>query len=358
MNRLRRDIFLVCCISSILLCTAFLIRVSPPSRSDHDPLKLSTEPTEIPVEPLSFTDGWAVREACQRRGGLDVLFFVYLAPKSKQRRFAGRDTIGDPVISEHWNWSTIYLVSLADNEDDASWNRLEAEAFGDLLILPVNDTLRGLTKRFLMGMKWVLSNCPNVKYVVKIDDDVFVNPSLLRLYIGAFVDPRSKYVHCLVWTMMRVYRDVNHPFYVPREDFPDKTYFRYCSGRAMIMPGGVLADLYAASKKLQLYAVDDAYVTGDLALIAGVGHVDMNPMITWLDRREFDVVSGKFIFAHLDKKDNFVVRPGLWDLNLRKEALRSSDERLLVNKQVELLKRSGTVNTGDMGVIEVMKPGL
>ena len=45
---------------------------------------------------------------------------------------------------------------------------------------PCQDTYTNLTLKTVMGLKWGAIFCPQAKYVMKTDDDIFINVPLLH----------------------------------------------------------------------------------------------------------------------------------------------------------------------------------
>ncbi len=56
-------------------------------------------------------------------------------------------------------------------------------AYGDLVQENFIDSYRNLTLKTLMGIRWASIHCSNAKFVVKIDDDVIINPFYLLNYL-------------------------------------------------------------------------------------------------------------------------------------------------------------------------------
>jgi hypothetical protein len=67
-------------------------------------------------------------------------------------------------------------------------------------------------------------------------------------------------------------------WYVTVSEYPYTTYPPYCAGFAYVMSADVNRKLYEASGSVPFLWVDDVYVTGFLALQAGVRHT---PMTLW-----------------------------------------------------------------------------
>ena len=83
------------------------------------------------------------------------------------------------VMSIHHIYSTVSTTFL--------WLSLqvslesENDQYHDILQGSFKDTYRNMTYKHIMALKWVLYYCPGVHYVLKSDDDTFVNtPVLMR----------------------------------------------------------------------------------------------------------------------------------------------------------------------------------
>lgn len=72
-----------------------------------------------------------------------------------------------------------FMLQNAITEENRQYNDIIQEKF--------HDTYNNLTLKSVMMLKWVTSNCAQAKYLMKTDDDMFVNiPALLKT-----LQPRS-----------------------------------------------------------------------------------------------------------------------------------------------------------------------
>ncbi|KAK8759601.1 hypothetical protein V5799_002765 [Amblyomma americanum] len=131
---------------------------------------------EISTKPrLPNRGGWAVAERC--RYPLDVLVFVHASAYRWRRRATVRDTLLEEASARRFSMAGVFFVGRRFNDSELdAWLDLEADMTGDLVVLPIEDGYRSVTPKFLAGMRWVADHCPTVKWIVKIDDDVMVEP--------------------------------------------------------------------------------------------------------------------------------------------------------------------------------------
>ncbi|XP_037580231.1 acetylgalactosaminyl-O-glycosyl-glycoprotein beta-1,3-N-acetylglucosaminyltransferase [Dermacentor silvarum] len=221
--------------------------------------------------------GWAVSQLCKQP--LDTLFFVHSAPNNWKRRADLRATLFEEAACTAFNWTAVFFIGEDDDPKVNLWTRFEVEVFGDIVMLRYNDTFLTLTYKFVGGMQWVTENCPNVSTIVKIDDDVSVHPLELRRYLDEKLPQKNSSIHCNVLQRNPVHRDPHHRYCIPEDEVAQDTYPLMCSGCCIIMTIDTMRKLLRASEIAKAYAIDDAYVSGHLALIANVAHVMINSKV-------------------------------------------------------------------------------
>ncbi|KAH6923837.1 hypothetical protein HPB50_007783 [Hyalomma asiaticum] len=148
-------------------------------------------------------------------------------------------------------------------------------------------------------MRWVLKFCPKVRTIVKMDDDVGVHPFELRRYLDEELPRKYNDLHCFVWGANTVYRDPLHRHCVHEDELILDKYPSYCSGRFIIMTMDIMKKLLVASRIVKAFVTDDAYVTGQLALFANVGHVLINARADWSSSSKIEpMLAGTLLFTH------------------------------------------------------------
>uniref|UniRef100_A0A4D5RUH4 Hexosyltransferase n=1 Tax=Ixodes scapularis TaxID=6945 RepID=A0A4D5RUH4_IXOSC len=198
-----------------------------------------------------------------------------------------------------YNWSIVFFLGLARDAKTMDMILEEAAHNGDIVIFPYMDTYRNLTYKYVYGMKWTMDNCPSAKYIVKMDDDIVLNLYKLLRYIDQRTESEKPAFHCCVWEGMPVLRHTMSPWYLSEKLYPPNVFPTYCSGSTVIFRSSILRPLYNASFELPFLSVDDALVTGEMARIAGVGHVSLNRYYSFSGDQWKKVVKGEIIFGHI-----------------------------------------------------------
>jgi hypothetical protein len=85
---------------------------------------------------------------------------------------------------------TTTTISLTCDQIDHNFLRLEQERYQDLLEIPMKEHYNRLPEKMIQAYNWVLNNniglFPNVKWIAKADDDMFVNVQNLERYLRKY----------------------------------------------------------------------------------------------------------------------------------------------------------------------------
>ncbi len=214
------------------------------------------------------------REICNK--DTDTVVLIHSHHGHSDRRTAIRDTWGGAVQRNTWPNATVtnkvkvaFLFGVqAQGTLDLTLGR-EADIHGDIIQGSFMESYGNLTLKSLMGLKWVLTYCPQVKYVIKSDDDMFINFPVL-LYELRRRDMRNSILgHYRPTTMVQrddKWREIT-------ANFPFVYYPPYVSGASYVISGDLVPELYDASKYVPYLGVEDVYTTGILAKLIGAKHV-------------------------------------------------------------------------------------
>ncbi|GFY54080.1 hexosyltransferase [Trichonephila inaurata madagascariensis] len=210
-----------------------------------------------------------------------------------------RETWGHPSVTRPLGFTVAYGIG-----KDPSFQRpidWEAETFGDIYQLRLQDDYKALPQKVLSLLEMSSSACGKLPFVVKTDDDVFINVYALRDLLEDIKDrTEEKNFWCLVWEGMPVIRTNHSKWYITKEKYSDSAYPNYCSGSAYIINSVVLdALLEQSNHTVPLVPAEDVHVTGILARQAGVGHVQISSRYAFKSTNEDKIADGQTIFAHL-----------------------------------------------------------
>ena len=228
----------------------------------HNPNTIKEKPLDSP--PVNQSEVAPLEPSCH--SGVLLLAMIVTRVTAFERRQAIRLSWGNPrnkvnqelLLDSGHTWQTVFLVGRSSIHIENIAIELEHRKYRDILRgsnHEEEDTYENLPKKILSGMAWLSKNCVP-KYLLKSDDDVFVNIFQLLPWIST-LSPAVVYAGKGHWTMP-VIRDPKHRNFVSRQDHPDDVYKPYCAGGAYILAGNILKNVTAASPKVRPIRNEDA----------------------------------------------------------------------------------------------------
>ncbi len=216
-----------------------------------------------------------------------MIVLVHSFHPYKERREAIRSTWGSVANGSQWPNQKIKrelrLVFVLGKHKDGRLNSAvaeELERYDDIVQGDFMDAYTNMTLKSLLGLKYVMEDCPNAEVLLKSDDDMFINlPYLLDIL-------QEKEIHHSIVgpknTGSKVMR--TGKWAVSREAFPFGHYPVYESGAAYVISIDLIRDLYETAEYVPPFHVDDVYITGVLGRILNVTHVSQDGFAFWVNK--------------------------------------------------------------------------
>ncbi|XP_076314638.1 beta-1,3-galactosyltransferase 1-like [Tachypleus tridentatus] len=145
----------------------------------------------------------------------------------------------------------------------------ESDVYSDIIQENFLDTYRNLTLKSVMLLKWVSKFCENVRFVMKTDDDMYINIRNLLKMIYMVLN-QSNIMIGYLFTRVKPDRKRGNKWYVSQSEFPDRVYPKYLSGTGYVMSRHVVPKLYQFSLNTRFLTIEDIFVSGVLASKAKV----------------------------------------------------------------------------------------
>ncbi|XP_067670092.1 beta-1,3-galactosyltransferase 1-like [Haliotis asinina] len=193
------------------------------------------------------------------KGGAPVVMIVHTAMYNAQKRQKIRkDTSGQETLL-----IVVFLVGESTNASLQAEVERESQQYQDIVQGNFIDSYHNLTHKHIMGYHWVINHCKNVRYFIKIDDDVVVHIDNVLRYLLLNPLPEG-HIMCRVekWSKKKT----AGKWAISEQEYPFIRYPRYCAGFAYITTLSVVKRLHAASTYIKTIWIDDVYATGLLAL--------------------------------------------------------------------------------------------
>ena len=120
---------------------------------------------------------------CRKETNANRTLFIGIisAPNYFDKRQLLRETWLRHVNDPHYHRGLIdvvgfgFILGQTSNATIQSQIEEESKKYGDILQVEMDDSYRNLTRKSVAFLNWVNSNCPDVDFVLKIDDDEYCN---------------------------------------------------------------------------------------------------------------------------------------------------------------------------------------
>lgn len=196
-----------------------------------------------------------------------LLVLVSSAPSHRDRRDAIRKTWGSLSSATSSSSLTLFVLAVPDKAEERSALVHEAVAHGDIIQANFTDSYRNLTLKTLTGMVWALKKCQGARFLLKTDDDVFINTPALSAFLKE-QHQELQYFGRINWHVP-AFRNPENRHYVSHELYAGDHYPPYCDGAGYILSLGAARHLLQEAGNGPWPAVEDVY-TGILAKAAGI----------------------------------------------------------------------------------------
>ncbi|XP_041362111.1 beta-1,3-galactosyltransferase 5-like [Gigantopelta aegis] len=173
-----------------------------------------------------------------------------------------------PGSSEYFPIEVFFVLGVSKNKTLNAAVAMEAEVKKDIIVAEFDDSYFNLTRKVLMAFKWVKEFCPTAKYVMKVDEDTYLNiPKFVAL------------IQSLEWnnTLFGPYFFVDPvlrtgKYAISKTAFPAPKFPPHIKGNAYFMPIDVAMKILIVSEHMPYVSMEDVAITGVLAKIFNFRH--------------------------------------------------------------------------------------
>ncbi|CAG5118151.1 unnamed protein product [Candidula unifasciata] len=181
--------------------------------------------------------------------------------------------------------NAVVLFFLGSKEDEALQEKINFEAlkYGDIVQEHFIDSYRNLSLKTVAIMKWVSIYCADSTFVLKADDDMYINIPRLVMRLREQLKRGPVFILGAVHYNTEPFRDQKNKWFVTFDEYPANMFPNYMSGTAYAMTSTAAIRLYVESLYVRNLFLEDVYLTGIVADKAAVPRV-----------KEADFTWGKF----------------------------------------------------------------
>ncbi|XP_013392705.1 beta-1,3-galactosyltransferase 1 [Lingula anatina] len=238
-------------------------------------------------------------------------------------RLAVRETWGS--VSQTQSWvdgrplkQAVKILFFVGTHIVSSWNKKiahESQIHSDIILEDYTESPFNASIKTIGAFKWAAAFCPQAKYVLKVEEDVFIDiPKVLDIL------SHSNTMYGARHAKFSVQR--NGQWAVPYSVFPFETFPPFLGGPAYAMSLDLAKRVYEASEYFPMIVLEDAYVTGVLREVVGAEIKQFEEFGNWGSRQpsSCEVAHGKVIAGNrLEADDMLFLWEDLKDSHLREK---------------------------------------
>uniref|UniRef100_A0A182VFV0 Hexosyltransferase n=1 Tax=Anopheles merus TaxID=30066 RepID=A0A182VFV0_ANOME len=189
-----------------------------------------------------------------------VLVLIHSAPDNLAKRNTIRATWGQPEARAR----LIFLMGAVGSAAAQRAIERESRLHDDIVQGNFVDAYRNMTYKHVMALKWFAYHCPGAQYVLKTDDDVFINTPILYNALQRVV-PQRNLLLCQLVTKLSVKRTHRSKWFVSWREYPNRYYPPHCPGYSILYSPDVAWQLYREAQRQPFFWIDDVHITGTVA---------------------------------------------------------------------------------------------
>ncbi|KAJ8895405.1 hypothetical protein PR048_000737 [Dryococelus australis] len=193
---------------------------------------------------------------------LQLLVLVTSAPDHLAQRMAIRYTWGH--FAARSDVAIGFFLGAVEDVRLQEHLREEHEIYKDIVQSRNVDKYEMLSVKTASMLDWVDDNCPHAPFVLKTDDDMFVNIPVLMKFQQQHDGARNT-IFGRVAVGWKPFRDPGNKYLLTMEQFNGSTLPEFVTGPAYLMTRDVVRPLYLEALDRRLVPLEDVFFTGIVA---------------------------------------------------------------------------------------------
>ena len=278
---------------------------------------------------------------CDDLADVTWLIYVHTQPSRRSKRDILRKTWANEKLFKQRNTRVLFVMGSTRNvaiqrevhrEFDLHRDIVQGQFIGD-------DDYSG-TAMARMALKWVTTYCAKAKYILKVEDDTFVDIFYL-IEIVAKQNGRGPLIACALWPehSKLIVRDphkcsAENVWCISNTEFPGKTHFPlHCDGIGYLVSSEMAKEMFLAVPTTSYFWLEEVYMTALLqARMKHIKYIDLVQSYTTSPVRAYKdpVKLNKriYVFSKVPYAPNF---SAIWEWTLRQL---KSDELDLLSEDI------------------------
>lgn len=243
-----------------------------------------------------------------------IVILVHSAPENFQKRKVIRETWGEGDARS----LLIFMIGAVNSSNLQDKIYLESTVHEDIVQGNFEDAYRNMTYKHVMALKWFVYNCRDAEYLLKTDDDVFVNTPLLYRYLESPPEIYQQFHHerllfCSEISRAKVKRTFRSKWRVSYDEYYESYYPNHCPGFSILYSADVVFQLYLQAQNLPYFWIDDVHITGNVASKLNISIASTGSLFLG-EEQQIALLSDN---TKADEIPFFFARPNLSEMEIR-----------------------------------------
>ncbi|XP_065710269.1 beta-1,3-galactosyltransferase 9 [Patagioenas fasciata] len=284
------------------LLEEYFLRSLPLSYTDAKTLEIRERARKLHMDPLKANLSFTISSAaiCSDRE-IFLLVLVCSSPENRTRRNVIRQTWGNVTDARGYAVLTLFALGKPASLTTQLEINEEAEKHRDIIEGSFIDSLKTQTQKMLMSVEWTVTFCPQARYILKTDEDVFVGIQSLAGFLLSLTQLEDVYIGRVIHHAVPD-RAPQSPGFVPVPQYPEEFYPDYCDGSAFVVSQDVARKVYVVAEEVPVSVPPDVFV-GICAGKAGVTPIHSS-RFSGEKHISYNRCCYKFIFTSSDMKED------------------------------------------------------
>ncbi|XP_062855606.1 N-acetyllactosaminide beta-1,3-N-acetylglucosaminyltransferase 3-like [Trichomycterus rosablanca] len=199
-------------------------------------------------------------------GNIFLLLVIKSSPANYERRAVLRKTwAAERLQSGKWIRTVFISGTSGKGFEKERLNKLleiENREHRDVLQWDFDDSFYNLTLKQMLFLSWMERRCPDARFLLNGDDDIFANTNNVVEFLKGLDDDqgsRHLFVGHLIYNVGPI-RDPGSKYFIPVQVQESERYPPYCGGGGFLLSLFTARTIHNQSRSIGLLPIDDVYM--------------------------------------------------------------------------------------------------
>ncbi|XP_050089824.1 ionotropic receptor 93a-like [Anopheles aquasalis] len=222
-------------------------------------------------------DATCVKKLCPSNGtDVTLLILVTSAPTHREQRLAIRQSWG--YYGSRRDISIGFIVGQTDESRIEDQLAAESYMYSDLIRGNFIDSYKNLTLKTISLLEWTKLHCSNASFLLKTDDDMFINvPKLLQ-----FMEVHNNQRRTIFGRLAKKWKPIRNKkskYYVSPEQYYPPVFPPFTTGPAYLLTADIISELFEKSLSQTYLKLEDVYTTGIVAQLLNIRRTNVKEFL-------------------------------------------------------------------------------